>query len=269
MSTAIPASMTQTDKAAALRALHERDEPFVIANAWDAASARMLEAAGFQALATSSAAAAEVVGKRDGQLTRDEKMAHLRMLVGVTGLPISADLGNGFGASPEDCAETIRQAAEAGAVGGSIEDSTGAADGPAIYDFERSVARVAAAVEAARQLPFHFTVTARAENFFQGVPDLDDTIRRLQAYERAGADVLFAPLLPDLDAVRRVCASVSKPVNFMNGVPGKSHSVAVLGDAGVRRISVATSLFRHAMKAARQAADEILAQGTFGYIDRG
>ncbi|MBO9685994.1 isocitrate lyase/PEP mutase family protein [Roseateles chitosanitabidus] len=263
------APATQAGKAVALRALHDRTEPFVIANAWDAASARMLETTGFLALATSSAAAAEVVGKRDGQLTRDEKMAHIRMLVGVSALPISADLGNGFGVSPEDCAETIRLAAAAGAVGGSIEDSTGGSDGPPIFDFELSVARVAAAVEAARRLPFPFTVTARSENFFQGVPDLDDTIRRLQAYERAGADVLFAPLLPDLDAVRRVCASVSKPVNFMNGVPGKSYSLAALGEAGVRRVSVATSLFRHAMKAARQAAEEIRDHGTFGYIDRG
>ncbi len=258
---------SQADKAATLRALHERPEPFVIANAWDIASARMLEAAGFPALATSSAAAAEAAGKRDGQLTRDETLAHVRLLAGATPLPLSADLGNGFGHRPEDCALTIRLAAEAGAAGGSIEDSS-SEGGAAILDFDLAVERVAAAAEAARALPFPFVLTARSENFLHGIHDLDDTIRRLQAFERAGADVLFAPLLPDLDAVRRVCASVSRPVNFMAGVPGRSFTVRELGEAGVRRVSLAMSLYRHAMKAARLAAEEVRDQGTFGYLER-
>ena len=254
-------------KAAALRALHERSGPFVIANAWDIASARMLQEAGFAALATSSAAAAEAVGRRDGQLTRDETLAHVRLLAGATPLPLSADLGNGFGRHPEDCALTIRLAAEAGAVGGSIEDSSSEGGAP-ILDFDLAVERVVAAVEAARALPFPFVVTARSENFLHGVNDLDDTIRRLQAFERAGADVLFAPLLPDLDAVRRVCASVTKPVNFMAGIPGRSFTVRELGEAGVKRVSLAMSLFRHAMKAARLAAEEIRDHGSFGYLDQ-
>lgn len=258
---------SQAGKAEALRALHERRETFVIANAWDIASARMLEGAGFAALATSSAAAAEAVGKRDGGLTRDETLAHIRLLAGATDLPLSADLGNGFGLRPEDCAETIRLAAEAGAVGGSIEDASGEAGAP-ILDFDRSVERVAAAVEAARRLSFPFAVTARSENFLHGIHDLDDTIRRLQAYERAGADVLFAPLLPDLDAVRQVCAAVSKPVNFMAGIPGRSFTVQDLSAAGVRRVSLAMALFRHALKAARLAAEEVRDQGTFGFLDR-
>lgn len=260
------ATPSLADKAATLRALHERPEPFVIGNAWDIASARLLEATGFPALATSSAAAAEALGRKDGQLSRDETLAHVRLIAGATPLPLSADLGNGFGHRPEDCAETIRLAAEAGAAGGSIEDSSSEGGGP-ILAFDLAVARVAAAVEAARALPFAFVVTARSENFLHGINDLDDTIRRLQAFERAGADVLFAPLLPDLDAVRRVCAAVSKPVNFMNGVPGRSLPVKALGEAGVTRVSLAMSLYRHAMQAARLAAEEIRDHGTFGYLD--
>lgn len=263
MSTVHP---TLAEKAAALRALHDGAAPFVIANAWDIASARMLEATGFRALATSSAAAAEVMGRRDGQLTRDETLAHVRLLANATSLPLSADLGNGFGLRPEDCALTIRLAAEAGAVGGSIEDASGE-EGAPILDFDLAVERVAAAVEAARALSIPFMVTARSENFLHGIQDLDDTIRRLQAFERAGADVLFAPLLPDLDAVRRVCAAVTKPVNFMAGIPGRSFTVRELGEAGVRRVSLAMSLFRHAMKAARLAAEEIRDHGSFGYLD--
>lgn len=258
---------TPAQRSAALFALHEGPGPFVIANAWDIASARMLETAGYRALATSSAAAAEAIGRRDGQLSREETMAHIRLLAGATGLPLSADLGNGFGHRPEDCALTIRQAFEAGAVGGSIEDSSSEGGAP-ILDFDLAVERVAAAVEAARALPVPFLVTARSENFLHGIQDLDDTIRRLQAFERAGADVLFAPLLPSLDAVRQVCASVSRPVNFMAGIPGRSFTVRELGEAGVKRVSLAMSLFRHAMQAARLAAEEIRDHGTFGYLDR-
>jgi 2-methylisocitrate lyase-like PEP mutase family enzyme len=181
-------------------------------------------------------------------------------------LPVSADLENGFGDAPEDAARTIALAAEAGLVGGSIEDAS--AEPRVIYAIEHAAERVAAAAEAARGLAFPFTLTARAENFLRGKLDLDDTIRRLQAYEKAGADVLFAPALPDLEAVRTVCASLTKPVNFMVGIKGKSFSVAELQAAGVRRISLATSLYRSAMAGMLAAAREVKEQGTFGYLDR-
>ncbi|SEL23655.1 2-Methylisocitrate lyase, PEP mutase family [Roseateles sp. YR242] len=266
-STASAAAPTQAEKALAFRALHERAQTFVIANAWDIASARMLTDCGYEALATSSAAAAEAVGKRDGELTREETIAHVRLIASATSVPVHADLGNGFGHDPQACALTIRQAAEAGAVSGSIEDSSGTSVAP-ILDFDLAVARVSAAVEAARALPFAFSVTARAENFLHGVNDLDDTIRRLQAFERAGADTLFAPLLPNLDAVEKVCRSVSKPVNFMAGVPGLSFTVEELSQRGVRRVSLAMSLFRYAMRAAKAAAVEVKEVGTFEYLRR-
>jgi 2-methylisocitrate lyase-like PEP mutase family enzyme len=259
--------LSQHDKAQRFRALHEKPGAFVIPNPWDAGSARLLEKIGFEALATSSAASAMVLGKQDGQITRDEAMAHLRSVTGACDLPVAADLENGYGDAPEHAAETIRLAAEAGVVGGSIEDATGRADQP-LYDLGFAVERVAAAVEAARALPFPFTLTARTENFLRNNPDLDDTIRRLQAFEKAGADVLFAPGLPTLDAVRAVCQAVKKPVNFMVGIPGKSFSVAELQAAGVKRISLATSLYRVAMAALRDAAHEVKEQGTFGYLGR-
>lgn len=240
---------------------------FVIANAWDAGSAKMLSALGFQALATSSGASASVHGLEDGQLTRAQALAHAAQVVAATELPVSADLEYGFGDTPEDVMETIRLASRAGLVGGSIEDATRGGE-RAIFPFERAVDRVQAAAEAVRSLTVPFVLTGRCENFLRGRPDLDDTIRRLQAYERAGADVLFAPGLPNLDAVRAVCAAVSKPVSFMAGMAGKSFTVAELREAGVRRVSLAGSLYRAAMTAASQAAREVLEQGTFGYLDR-
>ena len=258
---------TQADKAAAFRALHRDPGTFVIANAWDGGSVRVLQGLGFSAIATSSGAAAGVLGRLDGKITRDEALAQVRIIVAATDLPVSADLEKGFGDTPEIVAETVRLAAQTGLAGCSIEDATGQSDRP-LFDFSLAVERVAAAVQAARALPFPFTLTARSENFLRGNPNLDDTIKRLQAYEKAGADVLFAPLLPDLAAVRSVCSALSKPVNFMVGVPGKSFSVAELADAGVKRISLATSLFRAAMTGLHDAAREVKEKGTFTYLDR-
>lgn len=258
---------SQHEKAARFRALHAAGRIFVMPNPWDAGSARLLAGLGFQALATSSGAAAGTLGRKDGEITRSESLAHARAIAAATDLPVAADLENGFGDEPAAVAATIGLAAEAGLVGGSIEDAGG---GPrhALYDLGHAAERVAAAVDAARALPFPFTLTARAENFLRGNPDLADTIARLQAYERAGADVLFAPCLPDLEAVREICAALSKPVNFMAGIPGKSFTVAELESAGVKRISLATSLYRAAMAALRAAAREVREQGTFGYLER-
>jgi len=258
---------SQSDKADRFRALHQAPGAFVIPNPWDAGSARILAGLGFQALATSSGAAAGVLGRRDGMVTREEALAHTRAIVAATDLPVSADLEKGFGDAPETVAETIRLAAAVGLVGGSIEDATGDKNTP-LYDIGHATERVAAAAQAARALALPFTLTARAENFLRGNPDLDDTIARLEAFEKAGADVLFAPGLPDLAAVRAVCAAVSKPVNFMVGIRGKSFTVAELATAGVRRISLATSLYRAAMSGLLDAAREVTAKGTFGYLDR-
>ena len=257
---------TQSDKATRFRALHQGPGAFVIPNPWDAGSARILAGLGFQALATSSGAEAGVLGRRDGKVTRDEALAHARAIVAATDLPVSADLEKGFGDAPEAAAETIRLAAGVGLVGGSIEDATGAPDKP-LYDFGHATERVAAAVHAARALPFPFTLTARAEGCLRGNPNLDDIIKRLQAFEKAGADVLMAPGLPDLASVRTVCAALSKPFNFMAGIKGKSFTVAELEAAGVRRISLATSLYRMAMTGLRDAAREVKDKGTFGYLD--
>jgi 2-methylisocitrate lyase-like PEP mutase family enzyme len=258
---------TQHDKATRFRSLHAGPRAFVIPNPWDAGSAQALAKLGFQALATSSSASAGVLGRRDGELSRDEAIAHARSIAAATAVPVAADLENGFGDAPADAALTIRLAAEAGVVGGSIEDASGNAEHP-IYDVGHAAERVAAAAEAARALSFPFTLTARCENFLRGRHDLEDTIRRLQAYEKAGADVLFAPGLPDLEAVRAVCAAVGKPVNFMVGIPGKSFSVPELEATGVRRISLASTLYRVAMAALRDAAAEIRDHGTFGYLGR-
>jgi 2-methylisocitrate lyase-like PEP mutase family enzyme len=260
-------SVTQNEKAARFRALHDRPGPFVIPNPWDVGSARILAGLGFEALATSSAASASALGRRDGRLTRDEALAHSRLIVDATDLPVSADLENGFGDAPEVVAETIRLAGEVGLVGCTIEDATRNPDHP-LYDFGLAVERIAAAAQAARALPFPFILTARAHNFLYPSPSLDDTIRRLQAFEKAGADVLFAPGLPDLAAVRAVCAAVSKPANFMVGIKGKSFSVAELAAAGVRRISLATSLYRAAMSGLLDAAREVNDKGQFGFLDR-
>jgi 2-methylisocitrate lyase-like PEP mutase family enzyme len=259
--------VTQKDKATRFRELHQGPGAFVIPNPWDAGSARILAGLGFQALATSSGASAGILGRRDGKVTREEALAQARAIVDATDLPVSADLEKGFGDAPAVAAETIRLAAGVGLVGGSIEDATGDRDKP-LYDLGQATERVAAAVAAARALPFPFTLTARAEGFLRGNPSLDDTIKRLQAFEKAGADVLFAPGLPDLAAVRVVCAAVSKPFNFMVGIKGKSFTVAELQAAGVRRISLATSLYREAMSGLVNAAREVKEQGTFGYLDR-
>jgi 2-methylisocitrate lyase-like PEP mutase family enzyme len=258
---------TQSDKAKRFRALHQGPRAFVIPNPWDAGSARVLAGLGFEALATSSGASAGVLGRRDGAVTREEALAHARAIVNATDLPVSADLEKGFGDAPAAAAETIRLAAEVGLVGGSIEDASGNKEKP-LYDFALAVERVAAAAEAVRKLGSGFVLTARSENFLRDRPDLDDTIRRLQAFEKAGADVLFAPGLPDLAAVRAVCAALSKPFNFMVGIKGKSFSVAELEAAGVRRISLATSLYRAAMSGLIEAAREVKEKGTFGYLER-
>jgi 2-methylisocitrate lyase-like PEP mutase family enzyme len=260
-------SVTQNEKALRFVALHKGPGAFVIPNPWDIASARILAGLGFQALATSSAASANTLGRKDGGLTREQALSHARLIVDATDLPVSADLENGFGDAPEAVAETVRLAAEAGLVGCTIEDSTGSEDQP-LYDEALSVERIAAAAGAARALPFPFALTARAHNFLYPNPSLDDTIRRLQAFEKAGADVLFAPGLPDLAAVRAVCAALSKPFNFMVGIKGKSFSVAELAAAGVRRISLATSLYRAAMTGLIDAASEVRDTGHFSFLDR-
>jgi 2-methylisocitrate lyase-like PEP mutase family enzyme len=239
----------------------------VIANAWDAGSARMLAGLGFQALATSSGACAGVLGRRDGMVTRDEALAHARAIVEAVDLPVSADLEKCFADAPKAAAETIRLAGEVGLVGGSIEDATGDAAKP-LFDFGHAVERVAAAVETARKHPFPFTLTARTENFLRGNPDLEDAIRRLQAFEKAGADVLMSPGLPDLAAVKTVCGALKKPFNFMVGIKGKSFTLAELEAAGVKRISLATSLYWAAMSGLAEAAREVKDKGSFGYLDR-
>jgi 2-methylisocitrate lyase-like PEP mutase family enzyme len=263
----VPLSLTLNEKANRFRALHDGPGAFVIPNPWDVGSARILAGLGFQALATSSAASASVIGRKDGELTRDEALEHARTIVGATDLPVSADLEKGFGDAPEIVAETVRLAAEAGLVGCTIEDSTGNQDHP-LFDDRLAVERIAAAAEAARGLPFSFILTARAHNLLYGAANLSDTIRRLQAFEAAGAEVLFAPGLPDLAAVRAVCASVSKPVNFMVGIRGKSFSVGELAAAGVKRISLATSLYRAAMTGFLDAATEVKDTGQFRFLDR-
>jgi 2-methylisocitrate lyase-like PEP mutase family enzyme len=260
-------SATQEDKARRFRALHAGPDAFVIANCWDGGSARILGSLGFKALATSSGACAGTLGRLDGKVSLDEAIAHARTICAATDLPVSADLEKGFGDAPDATAKAIKLAAATGLVGGSIEDATGRKEAP-IFDIGFAIERVAAAVEAARALPFPFTLTARAENHLHGRTNLDDTIRRLQAYERAGADVLFAPGLPDLDAVRTVTSSVGKPVNFMVGIRGKSFTVAELAAAGVRRVSLATSLYRAAMSGLLEAAREVHDSGTFTFLDR-
>lgn len=257
---------TQKEKGELFRRLHQ-GPTFVIANAWDGGSARVLTSSGFAALATSSGAAAATLGRKDGQLTRDEALAHAAVIVSATELPVSADLERGFGATPSEVMTTIRLASEVGLVGGSIEDATGDAENP-IFPFDLAVERVAAAVEAARSLTQPFVLTARSENFLRGRIDLEDTIRRLAAFEKAGADVLFAPGLPDLASVRAVCAAIKKPVNFMVGLKGKSFSVSELEAAGVRRISLAGSLYRYALASLQDAAKEVRERGTFDYLER-
>lgn len=255
---------TQSAKAHAFRALHARPGAFVIPNPWDAGSARLLAAQGFEALATTSAGAAFTFGKRDGGISRDEALANARLIVEAVDLPVSADLEQCFADAPEDAAKTIGLAAGIGLAGGSIEDASGDDSRP-IYDFNLAVERVAAAVEAARALPDPFVLTARAENYLHGRPDLDDTIRRLQAFEKAGAEVLFAPGLRDLEQIRTLCSSVSRPVNVVMGLVGADFSVQQLAEAGVKRISLGSSLARLALAAALRAGREIQDRGTFGF----
>ncbi len=273
-------SIAQAEKAKRFRALHRLPaDPrapiaaappgaFIIPNPWDIGSARVLAGLGFEALATTSSGFALSIGRLDGSITRDESLAHARAIVGASDLPVAADLENCFGDDPATVAETIRLAAATGLVGGSVEDFSGDPRNP-IYDFSLAVERVTAAVEAARSLPIPFTLTARAENFLHGRADLDDTIRRLQAFAEAGADVLFAPRLPDLDAIRKVCAAVAPhPVNVLVGMKGLSFSAADLAAAGVRRISLGGSLARYAYGSFLAAAREAIATSTFAYVDR-
>lgn len=256
---------TPSEKADVFWALHQNPAAFVIPNPWDVGSARLLAGLGFSALATSSAAAAGTLGRGDYALTRDESIAMAAQIAAAVEVPVSADLENGFGDSPEEVAETVRRAADAGLAGCSIEDARGDAKP---YDLTLATERVIAAVEAARRQPRRFVLTARSENFVRGVADLDDTVRRLQAFERAGADVLFPVGLPDLAAYATVCSAVTRPVNGIAGLKGKPFTAAQLAAAGVRRISLATALWRSAMTAVREAALEIQGQGTFTFGQR-
>jgi 2-methylisocitrate lyase-like PEP mutase family enzyme len=257
---------SQSEKHHTFRELHGRPGAFVIPNPWDAGTARILTALGFEALATTSAGFAFSIGRRDSAaaLSRTEILQNARSIVEATDLPVTADLEDGFGTDPATCAETISLAAEAGLVGGSIEDATGDPAKP-IFEFSLAVDRVAAAAEEAHRHPF--ILTARAENFLQGRPDLDDTIRRLQAFEAAGADVLYAPGLPSLEAIRTVCLSVNRPVNVVMGLAGRAFSVAELETAGVKRISVGGSFARAALGGFIRAAREVKEHGTFTYAD--
>ncbi|MGD0955833.1 MAG: isocitrate lyase/phosphoenolpyruvate mutase family protein [Candidatus Acidiferrales bacterium] len=272
--------MTQTDKAKRFRALHKlpavpgaRIEAagagaFIIPNPWDAGSARILAGLGFEALATTSAGFAFTLGRRDGMVTRDEVLAHCRSIAEAVDLPVAADLENCFGDDPKTVAETIRLAGATGIIGGSVEDASGD-DREPIYDRAFAVERVKAAVEAARALPFPFTLTARAENFLHNRADLDDTIRRLQAFAEAGADVLYAPGLPSLEAIKTACAAVApRPVNVLAGIKGLAFPVADLAATGVRRISLGGSLSRLAFGALIGAAREMKEKGTFTFVDQ-
>jgi len=260
---------SQAEKADVFKALHQGPEVLVIGNPWDAGSARILTALGYAALSTTSAGLAFTLGKQDGtaSVTRDEALANARAIVEATTLPVAADLENGYGHAPEAVAETIRLAAEAGLVGGSIEDATGDTAHP-IYDFDHAVERVAAAAEAARALGFPFMFVARAENYLHGRADLNDTIRRLQAYESAGAEVLYAPGITNPEDIRTVCDSVRKPVNVLMGLKGAHRlSVKELGALGVRRISIGSGFSRAALTAFLHAAREVRDDGTFSFAD--
>jgi 2-methylisocitrate lyase-like PEP mutase family enzyme len=252
---------TQEEKALAFAELHA-GEPFIIPNPWDAGSARMLEALGFKALATTSSGFAFTLGRLDGHATLDEVMAHVGSLAAATDLPISVDMEHGYGSDPRSAALAVTRAAEAGAVGGSIEDWDPSGH---LYDADHAQARIAAAAEAAHSLPFRFTLTARAENHIRGNPDLEDTINRLRAYEAAGADVLYAPGLRTPDEIRAVCEALSKPVNVL-ALPGMR--MADLAAAGVRRVSVGGSLTWVSVAAAAEAAKAMRDEGDFSVLHR-
>ena len=261
--------MTQAEKAAIFQALHARKQPFVIGNPWDAGSARILTSLKYEALSTTSAGLAFSLGRKDGTaaVSRAEALENAKSIVEATNLPVAADLENGYGHAPEDAAKTIRMAAEVGLVGGSIEDATGDEAKP-IYEFDHAVERIAAAVEAARSLRFPFMLVARAENYLHGRADLDDTIRRLQAFDKAGAAVLYAPGLTRPEDIRTVCSAVTKPVNVLMGLKGVPRlTVNELGELGVRRISVGSGFSRAALTAFLHAAREVIEDGTFGFAD--
>lgn len=264
-----PFMLSQTEKAVIFQALHVRKEPFVIGNPWDAGSARILTALKYEALSTTSAGLAFTLGRKDGTaaMSRTEALANAKSIVEATTLPVAADLENGYGHAPEDAAETIRLAAEVGLVGGSIEDASGNPADP-IYEFNHAVERVAAAAQIARSLPFPFMFVARTENYLHGRPDLDDTIRRLQAYEKSGAEVLYAPGLMRPEDIRAVCSSVTKPVNVLMGMKGAPRlTVKELGELGVRRISLGSGFSRAALTAFLHAAREVIDDGTFTFAD--
>jgi 2-methylisocitrate lyase-like PEP mutase family enzyme len=256
--------LTQAEKGRVFRSLHEREGAFIIPNPWDAGTARILAYLGFEALATTSMGYAFSAGRLDNTIGRDEVMKHVTEIVSSTALPVSADLENGYGDSPEAAAETIRLAARAGVVGGSIEDTTGRPDYP-IYEKELATERMRAAAEAARGLPFPFVLTGRAENYLHGRPDLKDTIARLQAYQEAGADVLYAPGLTTRDEIAAVVSSLDRPVNVVMGLQGVQLSLAELRTIGVRRISVGSALYRTALGAFLRAAHEMRDYGTFTF----
>jgi 2-methylisocitrate lyase-like PEP mutase family enzyme len=256
---------TQSQKAAAFRALHERPGGFIIPNPWEAGTARLLAAAGFEALATTSLGLANMLGRADSHVTRDEVIANCRVIAEATGLPVNADLENCFAHEPDAAADTIRIAAEAGAVGGSIEDFSGDRNNP-IYDFDLAVARVRAAVQVAHSLPVPFLLTARAENLIHGRTDMADTIRRLQAYEAAGADVLYAPGLRNLSEVRQVVAAVKRPFNVVTGWLDPGITLAQLAEAGAKRISVGGALSRLVLATFVKAAHEMREHGSFAWM---
>ena len=259
---------TQEEKGIIFRALHEQDRAFIIPNPWDIGTARLLAHLGFEALATTSAGYAFSIGQRDNTVGRDKMMAHVRDIAGATDLPVSADLENGFGDEPETAAETIRLAAAAGLVGGSIEDSTTRKDDP-IYELDRAAERVRAAAEAAHALPCPFTLTARAENYLFGRRDLNDTIKRLQAYQEAGADVLYAPGLARKEDIAAVVSSLDRPVNVLMGLGGVRVRLTLgeLSEIGVKRVSVGSVLSRVALSAFLRAAEEMRDHGTFIFGD--
>jgi 2-methylisocitrate lyase-like PEP mutase family enzyme len=258
--------LTQADKGRLFRLLHERDGAFIIPNPWDVGTARLLAHLGFEALATTSMGYAFSAGQRDGTVSREQMMTHVSAMASATDLPVSADLENGYGDAPETVAETIRLAAAAGVVGSSIEDATARPDDP-IYDREHAAERIRAAAAVARALPFPFTLTARAENYLHGRPDLRDTIARLQAYQEAGADVLYAPGLATQDDIAAVVRSVDRPVNVVMGLQGVRLSLTELSAIGVRRISVGSALCRVALGAFLRAAREMREHGTFTFAD--
>jgi 2-methylisocitrate lyase-like PEP mutase family enzyme len=252
----------QLEKARCFATMHQNSGAFVIANPWDVGSALLLQGLGFEALATTSSGHAFTLGQKDGSLSREEILEHARAICNATRVPVTGDLENGFGDSPATVAQTIVAAAEAGLVGASIDDATGHSEAP-IHSLDFAIERIHAAAEVSRELPFEFILTARAENHLHGCTDLDDTIRRLAAYAEAGADVLFAPGLDDIESIRSVCTALSKPVNVIAGSGPRANSVDRLAAAGARRISLGSMLLRAALGGVVNAAREILDEGTF------